>query len=190
MMRLGTATAVFCCLLLQPAAAQERRELGAHQHGHGTLNIAIEGTRVSMELEVPGNDIVGFEHAAKTKAQRAAVEKAKTQLGTPLSLFRFPAAAGCTVKAADVKIEGGAEKAEAKPKADSKHADHDHDHSEFYAEYTLDCSAITSLTSIEFPYFAAFKGAEELEVSIITPKGQRKFEIKSSMPRLDLSGVM
>ena len=189
-MRIGTAIAVLCWLLLQPAAAQERRELGAHQHGHGTLNIAIEGTRVSMELEVPGNDIVGFEHAAKTKAQRAAVEKAKTQLGAPLSLFRFPTAAGCAVKQADVKIEGGAEKVAAKPKAGSKHADHDHAHSEFHVEYALDCSAIASLTSIEFPYFDAFKGAEELEVSIITPKGQSKFEVKNSNPRLDLSGIM
>jgi hypothetical protein len=186
MMRIGTAIAVLCCLLLQPAVAQERRELGAHQHGHGRLNIAIEGTRVSMELEVPCNDVVGFEHAAKTKAQRTAVQKAKTQLGTPQSLFRFPAAAGCTLKQADVKIESGTEKS--KPKADSKHADHDH--SEFRAEYALDCSAIASLTSIEFPYFDAFKGAEELEVNIITPKGQSKFEVKNSNPRLDLSGVI
>src|SRR5262249_38687966 len=52
---------------VHPAAAQSaHRELGPHEHGRGTLNIAIEGNRVSMELEVPGMDIAGFEHAAKT----------------------------------------------------------------------------------------------------------------------------
>ena len=54
------------------AAQAQHRELGPHQHGHGTLNIAIEGERVSMELDVPGADIVGFEHAASTADQKAA----------------------------------------------------------------------------------------------------------------------
>ena len=36
-----------------------------------------------MELEVPGADIVGFEHAAKTRTEKAAVEKATTQLRLP-----------------------------------------------------------------------------------------------------------
>ena len=55
-----------------------------HVHGHGTLNIAIEDKRVSMELEVPGMDIVGFEHAPSTDDQKAAVEKAKARLEKPL----------------------------------------------------------------------------------------------------------
>src|SRR6185369_1509759 len=48
-------------------AAEEHRELGVHEHGRGTLNIAIEGNKVTMELEAAGVDIVGFEHAAKTR---------------------------------------------------------------------------------------------------------------------------
>ncbi len=187
-MRIATLAAGIACLMLVPAGAQERREAGPHQHGHGTLNIAIEGSRVSMELEVPGNDIVGFEHAAKTKAQRAAMSKAKAQLGAPLSLFRLPANAGCSVKEAAVKIESEG-KDDAK-KAGHKHDDHDHDHSEFHAEYTLECGTIANLTSIEFPYFSMFKAAEELDVTVITPKGQTKFDVKRDKPRLELSGLM
>lgn len=184
-MRRGLAAAALSCLLLQTASAEERRELGAHQHGHGTLNIALEGNRITMELEVPGNDLVGFEHAAKTNAQRAAIAKAKTQLEAPLSLFALPAAAGCVVKEARVELEGGAP-ADAK----ARKGDHKHDHSEFHAEYALECSAITQVTSMEFLYFAAFKGADELEVNLITPKGQSKFEVKRDKPRLDLAGTM
>ena len=84
-------------------AADEHRELGPHVHGHGKLNIAVENKRVSMELEVPGMDIVGFEHDASTDDQKAAVEKAKAQLAQPLAVFKLPAAAGCTV--ADAKVE-------------------------------------------------------------------------------------
>jgi Protein of unknown function (DUF2796) len=187
-MRIATLAAVLVWLMFVPAYAQERREAGPHQHGHGTLNIAVEGSRVSMELEVPGNDIVGFEHAAKTKVQRAAMAGARAQLGAPLSLFRLPANAGCAVKEATVKIESGS-KDDAK-KAGHKHDDHDHDHSEFHAEYTLECGTITNLTSIEFPYFSVFKGAEELEVNVVTPKGQTKFEVNRDKPRLELSELM
>ena len=64
-------------LISSAVTAEETRQLGAHEHGHGTLNIAIEGTTVSMELEVPGSDIVGFEHVAATPEQKAAYASAK-----------------------------------------------------------------------------------------------------------------
>ena len=68
-------------LLMTSARAEEdHRELGPHVHGHGTLNIAVDDKAVSMELEVPGMDLVGFEHAASTEDQKAAVDKAKAQL--------------------------------------------------------------------------------------------------------------
>ena len=88
-------------------AADEHRELGAHEHGRGTLNIAVEGNKVTMELEVPGVDIVGFEHAAKTSRDKAAVEKAKAQLAAPLTLFALPAAAACRVMEAKIEVENG-----------------------------------------------------------------------------------
>ena len=91
-----------------PTLAQEQhRQLGAHEHGRGTLNIAVEGARVSMELEVPGMDIVGFEHPANTKQQKASVEKAKAQLLAPLSLFKLPKSAGCIVAEATAAVESG-----------------------------------------------------------------------------------
>ncbi|MGI9423429.1 MAG: ZrgA family zinc uptake protein, partial [Hyphomicrobiaceae bacterium] len=51
------------------AADEQHRQLGAHEHGHGAFNVAIDGRRVSMELEAPGADIVAFEHKPTTKRQ-------------------------------------------------------------------------------------------------------------------------
>jgi phosphoketolase len=117
-------------------AEAQRRELGPHQHGHGTLNIAIEGGRVSMELDVSGADIVGFEHAATTKAQQDAVEKAKAQLAAPLSLFALPKGAGCSVKEANVKIEGAEEAKDAPAGAPKEQASGAH--SDFNAKPRID----------------------------------------------------
>ena len=165
------------------SASAQHRELGAHEHGRGTLNVALEGNRLSMELEVPGVDIVGFEHTAKTRPQKAAVEKAKKQLLAPQSLFKLSGSAGCTVSAASVELEDG-------DHGGTKKAGEEHGHSEFHAQYTFDCQTPASLTSIEFDYFRAFAGAQRLDVNVITPKGQTKFEVSRSKPRIDLAGIM
>lgn len=182
-----------------PAAAQQR-ELGAHEHGKGTLNIAIEGSRLTMELEAPGVDIVGFEHKAKSAKDKAAVSNAKKQLAKPLALFKLPAAAGCVVRQATAKLEGEDDHGHAhghghgKPKdakqGAGKAEKDDHDHSQFHAEYALDCKSPGGITSMEFGYFATFAGAAKLEVNVITPKGQSKFEVTRAKPRLDLGGMM
>ena len=60
------AVALFTTALASGAVAETKREGHAHEHGHGKLNVAIEGKNVMMEMEVPGADIVGFEHEAKS----------------------------------------------------------------------------------------------------------------------------
>lgn len=184
-------------LLTAPARAEDdHRELGAHVHGHGTLNIAIEGNRVAMELEVPGMDIVGFEHAPSTDDQKAAVEKAKARLEKPLGLFSLPAAAGCAVAEAKVSLE--AEHAHHDDDGEKHGAkdddDRDHDaagsHNQFEASYALDCTNPSELTTITFDYFALFAGAHDLTVNVVTAKGQSKYEVSRSKPALDLGGIM
>ncbi len=176
------------------AAAEEHRQLGAHVHGHGRLNIAIEDKTVSIELEAPGADIVGFEHEAATRAQSAAIEKAKATLASGLSLFTPAAAAGCTQNASKVSIEAEHEHEHehhaegAKPDADDEAADHHH--SEFHAEYAFECASPDRLTSMTFDYFKAFPNAQELDISLISPKGQSSYEVNRDKPRLDLTGIM
>ena len=181
-------------------AADEHRELGPHVHGHGNLNIAVENKRVSMELEVPGMDIVGFEHDATTDDQKAAMEKAKAQLAQPLAVFKLPAAAGCTV--ADAKVELQAEHhhdGDADDDHDNDHdkvagADRDHDehegHKEFHVTYALDCAKPASITAIDFDYFKMFAGAHDLTVNVVTAKAQNSYEVSRDAPSLDLAGIM
>jgi hypothetical protein len=191
-----------------PAFADEgHRELGAHVHGHGTLDIAVENNRVQMELEVPGADIVGFEHAPSNEEQRSKVDAATAQFGKPFEVFRLPDAAGCTVADAKVVIEpehhhdGDDDdhdhdaKKDADAGAGDDHADHgDHDahagHNQFHVTYALDCKEPSSLTSIGFDYFKLFAGAHDLSVNVVTAKSQNSYEVSRDKPVLDLAGVM
>jgi uncharacterized protein DUF2796 len=192
----------------------QQRQAGAHEHGRGTLNIALEGSRLSMELEAPGADIVGFEHKAKTQAQKAAVEKAEEQLEAADALFQLPAAAGCVLEASTVALESGdhdhghSHGAGADAHGDHDHADKGHAdkghgategakgeqaddaHSSFRAEYAFECKAPASLASIGFGYFKVFPGAQKLDVTVVTPKQQSRFEVSRANPRIDLGGMM
>lgn len=192
------ALAAVSIVLTAARADEERRELGAHVHGHGTLNIAIEGNRVAMELEAPGMDIVGFEHGAQSDAQQAAVEKAKAELAQPLALFKLPNTAGCSSRDVKVEIETEHEDddhAKAEDHDQTRHADGDHDdenggHNAFHATYALNCAKPDSLTSITFDYFKSFAGANGLTVNVVTVKAQSKYEVSRDKPNLDLGGMM
>ena len=195
-MKLAPTLAVFAIIAVQPAAAEERhRELGPHVHGRGTLNIAVEGNKVTLELGAPGMDIAGFEHAAKTRRDKAALEEAKGQLAAPLALFELPAAAGCRVTEANVAVEIGehdhdSKEAAAKSTEGDKAPANGEGHSEFHAEYTLECVSASNITAIEFGYFRTFAGAEKLDVNVITPKGQSTFEATRAKPSISLAGMM
>jgi hypothetical protein len=173
-------------------AAEEHRELGAHEHGVGRLNIAIEGKRVSMELEVPGADIVGFEHEASTKTQKGAVQKAKTTLTGALNVFKLPAEAKCKVAQAKVEVHTEEKQEQGHDKAgEAKHdaADNGSGHSEFHAEYVVDCAAPEKLTGIDFKYFELFPHAQKLDVNLVTDKGQTHYEVTRETPQLKFGEI-
>ena len=174
------------------ASAEEHRQLGAHVHGHGRLNIAIEDKTVSIELEVPGADIAGFEHEASTQAQKAAIENAKAKLADGLSLFAPAAAANCTQKSANVSLdtEHGDEHEHHAEGGKAAEEEEGHHHSEFHAEYAFECTSPDRLTSMTFDYFKAFPTAQELDISLISPKGEIGYEVKRDTPTLDLTEMM
>ena len=165
-----------------PAIAEDARELDAHEHGVGTLNIAIDGTTVAMAFEAPGADIVGFEYAAESGADLAAIDAAVATLGAPLDLFVMSDAANCSLVDAQAALEG--------KDGHDDHGDDDHadeaGHTEFHAEYTLTCDKPDALTEIKFTYFDTFPNAKEVEVQIITTSDAQAFEVRRDAPVLDL----
>lgn len=208
------------------------------------MNIAVDGKKFLIGLEVPGMDIVGFEHEASTPKERAAIPEAKAKLANALALFKPEAKARCVLHQVKVSLEaGGGEKQRKKAKdadpaaapaskpkeagQEDKHEQspehgqeqkaqpdggqkHEHDqgqgqqattasggedeagprHSVFHAEYALTCRAPQKLASMTFEYFKVFPGAQELEVNVVTPKGQSSYQVKRDKPTLDLTGIM
>ena len=59
---------------------KEHRQHDSHVHGIASMNLALEGDEVHIELDSPAANIVGFEHAPSSKADHAAVDKAVAML--------------------------------------------------------------------------------------------------------------
>ena len=194
MIRAISVTATILALSASHGVAESVRQLGPHQHGHGSLNLAVEGQTVQMALEVPGADIVGFEYEATTAEDQGKVQAAEEKLAQPLALFVLPRNAGCKVTSAKVVIARESETDhDAHEHEENAHAEadgHEAEHSEFHAEYALTCSNVAAITTISFPYFDAFPNSEELAVTLITEKSQEAFEVNREHALIDIRGMM
>lgn len=184
-----SALASLAILAALPALAEQaqHRQLGPHVHGQGTLDIAIEGNKIEMELVAPGMDIVGFEHVATTDEQKAAVEKAKAKLTDVLSVFKLPDVAKCKTETANVESRKETHQPGEKDDDDKPG---EPEHSEFHATYTITCEAPDSITGLETAYFTDFSGGQLLNVNVTTSKGQTQAQMTREKPTLDLTGVM
>lgn len=188
--------------LLATTAMGSEREHGAHEHGHGQLNLAVEGHELEMELVSPGADIVGFEHHPETESDKQAIEKAAALLKKGDTLFVPAEDAECRLEEAEVESammedddhdhhaeekEHGHEKEHAHEKEHGHgqdHAGHEQEtHSEFHVHYHFHCDTPDRLTHIDVKFFDQFPGAEELEVQAISAKGQTAAELTPQSAR-------
>ncbi|MGF1456738.1 MAG: DUF2796 domain-containing protein [Alphaproteobacteria bacterium] len=116
-----------------PVAAQDdhARSAGSHVHGEADLAAALDGTTLVIELRSALWNLIGFEHAPQTDAQREAAESAEATLtADPAMLFGLPAAARCTLEDADVSM-GAADHRDGdhgKHASDEDHEHKDHEH--------------------------------------------------------------
>jgi len=194
--RTAAGIAILASIFTSVASAQS-----AHVHGEGRVSIAIEDDSIFLQLESPGADIVGFEHAARTDPEKEAVATAIAQLEDPSQVLRFDPAAGCEVQQASARIEGSEEQHEQKHEKHKEHEAHEehkehkeheaheaHDgedtHGSFIAEYEFACAHMKALQFIEFTYFDRFANAQSLDIVLIDDSGQRRLEIRRGSPEL------
>lgn len=180
-----TWSAILILTLGTSTAAQAAdREFGAHEHGVGRLNVAIEGRTVEMELMSPGADIVGFEHEAETAADKAAVERAVSVLQRGENLFVFPSEADCGLAESEVETETDDHEDDKEHEHAEKETD-DGEHGEFHARYRFECGNPNDLTHVDVKLFEAFPTARELDVQAISPRGQIAQELTPAAARLN-----
>lgn len=157
-----------------PAPAHAHGSLGAHEHGTARLDVALDGKTLALDLDSPGMNLVGFEHAPGSDADRAAIAKAREQLGAPLQLFSLPPAAHCSVTHQDLisPLFGNA----AAEHDEHEHEDgdgHHHEHSDVDGHFQFTCENPGALDGLDLSkFFTTFPATHKIMVQAITPNGQ------------------
>lgn len=157
----------------------------AHQHGVAQLDVAVEPTRVALELDTPLDNLLGFERAPRTDAERAVVDKALARLRAPDGLFRIDSAAGCTlakvslVSAVLGLAAPGVDAAKAAEAAKGEHA-------ELNGRFEFTCKAGSRASFVEVNLFEAFAQLKRIELQLVLPRGQMKASLLRPATRVAL----
>jgi len=182
------------------ASEVEHREHGAHAHGHGMLNIVVEGSELAIELELPGVNVVGFEHEPGNDEQRQAVVEAIALFKRGELLFVTPDAAGCRADEAEVTLAGerhhegedrsGQEpgKVQGQDQQSTQVHEEQEAHSELHAEYRFHCQAPAELDHMELRLFGHLKKLDDIDVQIVTPTLQTATELDPDHTTIRLTG--
>jgi hypothetical protein len=184
---IAMATAVLAVAPLTAGDDHGHRQHGTHEHGVASLNLAIEGPVIELELDSPAMNLVGFEHAPKSDAERETLDQTLDLLADGMRLFQWPAEAGCRLEDARVQSPLMPESA-ASPTPDSDH-DHDHGpaggvHADIRATYRFQCADPAEVTRVGVLLFGRFPGTERLRVQYVAPAGQGAVDLTPADPVL------
>jgi hypothetical protein len=168
-------------LLLVAWAAQAH--LGAHVHGLVKLGIAVQGATVSIQLESPLDNLLGFEHRPRTPAERQAAKALLKQMQSAQGLFRFDTAAQCSLTRSEVESEVLNEN---KAAAASDDQGTESEHADLDASFEFTCREPARLTSAVIGLFETFSRIRRIEISVATDKGQFKRELERPQHTLSL----
>jgi hypothetical protein len=143
-----------------------------HVHGAAQLGIALEkNNKVALDLDLPGDTAVGFEHEPKSAEEKAKVAKVeelfKKNFGT---LVVLPADAKCVW--GNPKIE-----------VDYAHKGH----SEWEVEIFAVCASAVDGKSVSLAFKPHFAGLKDLAVSVIGADFQTKHTVKEGVGSVTLS---
>ena len=163
-------------LLAHLPAAQAAKP---HVHGIAKLDIAVEATRLSLRLDSPLDNLLGFERAPRTDAERRQADAAVAKLKDAATMFEIDPAAQC--KPASVELASAALKL-GKPdpeEAKSGHADLD-------ASFEFDCVDAGMAAYVDVGLFG-FSHLQRLEVQVATKAGQFRRDLKRPAVRIRLT---
>jgi len=192
-----------------PTVAQIERQHAAHVHGEGSGSLAIDAESLSMVLEMPGFNVVGFEHAPNNSAQRAELQNALSILNAGQWLTLDPRG-DCEVSKQLATAEGFGNEAVSSGVAaednhnhhnehndhhtddhnhDNSHA-HGHDHEDEHAQFKIEieavCQAMDALGWVNMDLFSSFPNNEHITLNVLTQTNAFQARLAADETRIDL----
>ena len=168
-----------------------------HIHGEATASMIIKNNKVTIELLIPSESIVGFEHSPTTDDEIKKIQAATKQLETH-SLFNFYEVSGILKKHTKLQaIENTITIDSPLKKQVNKHDDHhNHDHqieskkeshSEFKIQLSYSFDDTSKIAEIKSHLLELYPLIEKLIVIVITDTNQNEFTLTKNQPTIEIN---
>lgn len=175
-MKIQARSAALWLLLSSPVAALAQGH--AHEHGIARLDIAVDAQQIVVQFDTPLDNLVGFERAPRTDAERQRADEAVARLKAGETMFRFDPASGCKLARASVDSPAlGLGKRQAA--ASGGHAD-------LSANWEFNCANPGKAAFVDVGLFS-FNQLKRVQVQLVLEKTQLKRELKRPQARLQLT---
>jgi len=153
----------------------------AHVHGAIVVNIAIDDGRLTVGVEAPAVNVVGYEHRPRTDADREVLAAAQAWLASGRGIVGVPAAAGCRLHRVELEQPDW---------ADKKSHDHEHDdadgHADFDAQFTYHCAAARQLDYVDLWLLKRLPGTTTATVNVVAAELQTSVAVTPDSARVAL----
>lgn len=169
-------------VLCVPAMAREKhhhghhhsRSHGAHQHGVGELSLAFEGTSGKLELRAPSESFWGFEHEAKTAAQKKAVSEAKAKLERELAgMVKLDPSLNCVFQKGEIR--------ESRERKNSGH-------SEIEVRSTVECEKSPLGSKLSMGFTGIFPKLKTVQATLLVDSLQKSVKVTDAETVVELKG--
>ena len=175
-------------LALSAALIGAAQAAGAHQHGVAKLEVAADGNSLTVTLDTPLDNLLGFERGPRTDAERKAVQAMAQRLRNAATLLVPAAAAGCQLQGVDLASDVIAPAllaaapapaaAPAAPAAAGGHAD-------LEASFRFQCAQPQALKSLDVAgLFQAYPRLKLLDAALAAPGVQRGAKLRPKQATL------
>lgn len=144
-------------------------EQGKHVHGEVTINVALEGNSLAVELNSPALHVVGFERAARSPEEQRIVSEANTWLKSGAGIIGVPTTALCRLQSVTYTP----------PASTAKHPD-------YRASYLYRCGQPTALAWVELWALRRLKGVEKVEFNLLNRSVQKQLDLDGNPGRVAL----
>lgn len=164
--------ALMMMLSVMPAVAGPAHD--AHVHGQASLNVALDGAELTIEMDTPADNLLGFEHLPRGAAEKSQAGNVLTLLSQPKKLFRLNPEAQCLpdMPAIDAPLLLG------RPVSG--------EHNDISATFVFRCAKPAALSRLDVLLFEVFPRLTQARLQFAGPTGQRGQTLSKAKRSLSL----
>jgi hypothetical protein len=167
----SAASVIVVAAFVAPVAAQQH----VHQHGVVQIDAALDGPLLTVALNAPLDNLLGFERPPRSAAEQRAAKDLIQRLKDDPALIRPDPAAGC--ERSELQLESAAlGLGNAAPDADG--------HAELDATWSFRCKSPERLAFIDLGLIAAYPRIARAEVQIAAATTQSRQVLKRPAQRI------